>query len=240
MAVWLVLGALMVVSVSVAGAEGEWCGGDTAVDWVCPMQGTVYAAKRALRPELPVPINGRRLVTSSLASARLSWEDKAYCSLGELSEILPGGLYANSIFTQRRGSASCWSDHPSRARIACGRSNRCSTELRADGSFLFTSSPPTRAAASTVKIRRQRIRIVSCEGFVEVTVDSPAGRQRASGGGTAGSRLVIEIVVISKRTEKPWGIVIEEVARITSETEYSVLEECESSAVQEAEETVRP
>jgi hypothetical protein len=233
-------GWLWAVSVPVADAGGEWCGEDVVRDWVCPLQGTVYAAGRTLRPELPVPINGRRVATASLSSAKLSFKDSANCTLGESSEIFPGGVYANSLFTQRRGSASCWSTRPSRVRIACGGVDQCSTELRAAGSFLFTSTTPTRAVASMTTVRRQRIRIISCDGFAEVKVETLGGVERASAGGSSLSRVVIEIVIVSKRIEKPWGYVIVQTSKVTSEARVPDLQECENSTVAEMEEAVRP
>jgi hypothetical protein len=199
----------------------------------------VYAAKRRLRPELPVPINNRRLTTAELSSARLAFGGQANCTLGELSEIYPGGEHADGIFTQRRGSASCVSSRPSRVRIACGRTERCPTELRANGTFLFKSFRPD-ATGSTVTIKRQRIQVVSCEGFVEVRVVAPGGVQKASGGGSAGSSVVITIVVTSRTVEKPWGVMIEEYAKVESVVRDPSPEECESSAVREEEEVVKP
>lgn len=222
-----------------ADPESGWCGEDTTKDWVCPTQGSVYAVNRLLRPELPVPINDRRLTTFRSSSARLAFGDQANCALGELSQIYPGGKYPDTIFTQRRGSASCVSSRPSRVRIACGRVERCPTELRANGAFLFKTLS-LGATASTVTIKRQRIQIVSCQGFVEVRVFTPGGVQEASGGGSAGSSLVITIVVTSKVVERSWGVVSEEFATVKSVARDPNPEECESSAVQEEEEVVRP
>jgi len=236
----VILALSLLVSTSAAKAEGEWCDGDTVQDWVCPLEGTVYAAKRPLRLQLPVPINNRRLVTAVRSSARLTFGDRATCTLNEVSEIFPDGLHPDTIFTQRRGSASCWSRRPSRVGIACGRTERCPTELRADGSFLYKSFPPSGATASSVTIRRQRLQVVSCQGFVEVRVLTPGGIQKASGGGSPESRLVIEIVVVTKTIERRWGVVSEEFAKIRSIVRDPRLEECESSAVREEEEVVRP
>ena len=235
-----ILTLVATVSTPVAKAEGEWCGGDATRDWVCPLEGSVYAAKRLLRPQLPVPINNRRLATLARSSAHLTFGDRARCTLGELSEVFPGGLHTDSIFTQRRGSASCWSNGRSQVGIACRRHERCPTEVRADGTFLFKSYPPSGATPSMVTVKRQRLQVVSCQGSVEVRVVTPSGVQKASGGGSAGSRLVIEIEVFSKLVERPWGVVSEEFATIKSEGRAPALEECEGSAVQEEEEIVRP
>ncbi len=236
----VILALSLPLSIPAAKAEGEWCGGDTAQDWICPIEGTVYAAKRPLRLQLPVPINNRRLVTGVQSSARLTFGDQANCTLNEVSEVFPDGLRADTIFTQRRGSASCWNRLPSRVRIGCGHTERCPIELRADGSFLYESPPPSGATASSVTISRQRVQVVSCQGFVEVTVRTPGGVRRASGGGSSESRLVIEIVVVTKTIERRGVVISEEFAKISSVVRDPSVDDCESSAVQEEEEVVSP
>lgn len=230
----------LLLSTSVAKAEGDWCGGDTAQDWICPLEGSVYAAKRPLRLQVPVPINNRRLATGVQSSARLTFGDRANCTLNEVSEVIPDGLRGDAIFTQSRGSASCWNRLPSRVRIGCGRIDRCPIELRADGSFLYKSPPPSGATASSVTVRRQRVQVVSCDGFVEVTVRAPGGVQRASGGGSSESRLVIGVVVVTKTIERRGGVTSEEFAKVSSVVRDPSVEDCESSAVQEEEEVVSP
>lgn len=237
--VLLVLAASILCALPGSAAADEWCGSDSTVDWVCPQEGSVYAGPRLLRPELPVPINNRRLSTRRLSSAKLAFEDQANCTLGARSRIYPGGRRDDSIFTQERGSASCVSSEPSSVHIACRRREPCPTELRADGTFLFMSPQP-KATASSVTVRRQRIHIVSCDGFVEVRVHFGGEVQEAAGGGSPGSVVVITVVLKSRTVAEPWGGGYEESAVIKSKAVSPGPEGCESTAVQEEEETISP
>jgi hypothetical protein len=227
-------------SVAEADSQGAWCGDDATKDWVCPTQGAVFASKHLLRQAVAVPINDRVLATAQESSAHLAFGELANCTLEEASKIAPWGEHANSLFTEYRGDASCVSSGLSRVAIDCNRAQRCPAEMRADGTFLFKGFPPSGATASVTTIRRQRIMMESCSGFIEARVLTPDGVEEANGTGSPGVYVIIEIVVTSRVVEKSWGTSVEEFAKVKSEAESRTPGECASSAVQEEEEVVRP
>jgi hypothetical protein len=226
-----------------ARASGEaWCGLDSTTDWVCPLAGGVFAEGHQLSPESAVPMRNRKIVTRARSSARLTFGDQANCTLDEYSVIFPRSGKPDTLFTQKRGSASCVSSRPGRVRIMCGPVEPCPTELRAKGEFLYKTLRPEAATASWTRTRRRRIEVVSCDGFIEVRVESPGGVHYASGGGSPGSRTAIVIEVISKTVRSPWGVSVSEYASVRSNGEAGTpaAEECEASFSQEAEDTVTP
>jgi hypothetical protein len=225
-----------------AGAEEAWCGTDPTSDWVCPLSGSVFAARRRLAPEVAAPLSGSRLTTGPGSAAHLTFRDQANCTLNESSLIFPRVGRPDTLFTQKRGSASCESSRPGRVRIYCGPVEPCPTELRAQGEFLFKSLRPPGAQAASTTTRRRRIVIVACDGLIEVWVKTPGGTQYASGGGSSPNRLEIVIEVVSKVVRSRWGGSVYQSGKVVSKGEAGTeaAQDCEASFSQEEESTVMP
>jgi hypothetical protein len=206
------------------------------------VQGAVFAEGHLLSLESIAPVRDRRIVTRAQSTARLTFKDQAECTLDEYSVIFPRSGKRDALFTQKRGSASCVSSRPGRVRISCNPVEPCPTELRADGEFLFKTLRPPGAVASWARTRRQRIEIVSCDGFIEVRVESRDGVHYASGGGSPDNRSEIVIEVVSKTVRTPWGVSLYEYGSVKSKGEAgtAAAQECEASFSQEAENTFTP
>lgn len=220
-------------------SAGTWCGVDQATDWVCPLQGAVFAKRRMLYPGVIAPLRNRRLATGRRGAARLSFRDQANCTLYASSLIFPRVGRPDALFTQKRGSAACVSSRPGSVRILCSPVEPCPTEMRARGEFLFKTLRRRAARASRVTTRRHRIEIVSCDGFIDVRVRTRGGFSRASGGGSPGSRQEIVIDVISRVVRTAFGVSIARYGTVRSSGEAGTpaAEECEASFSQQVEDT---
>jgi hypothetical protein len=218
------------------------CGVDQTIDWVCPLQGVVVAKRRQLYSPGTFPILNRRLITGRGSAARLAFRDQATCTLGESSVIFPRKGMADTLFTQKRGSASCSSVRTANIGILCGRVERCPAELRGDGDFLYKSLRPRGAQASGARVIRRRIEVVSCDGFIEVLVRTRNGLSRASGSGSPGHRVRIVVDVISKVVRTRFGVSIYSYgsSRTIGEAGTPAAEECEASFAQRSEDTFTP
>lgn len=242
MAACVLVSAAWLSAPAPAAAEGAWCGSDPSSDWVCPLSGGVFADRTELPLEVPSPLTVRRLVTRSRSAANLTFRDQSNCTLGASSVIFPRSGRPDALFTQKRGSAFCESSRPGRVRIFCGPVERCPTELRAEGKFLFKGLRPPGAQTSSTRTKRHRISIVACDGLIEVWVRTDGATSYSAGGGSPPNRFEIVVEIVSKVTRSRWGGGVYESASVVSKGEAGTqsAEACEASFSDEREDTFTP
>lgn len=184
---------------------GSWCGSRSA-DWICRWNGVVLAEEQMLprRRARRIPTQGTKLNTGPTALARLTFENRARCTLGGNGQ--PGEFFARRdqevLFRQVLGFSSCTSLRGQRNEVSllCSAEERCPGTLKSTGTFVTKSTAPQATASATETLVRHT-RIVACTGFIRVRVEDESGVSEAAGEATGVNRFIVTIEETVRRTD---------------------------------------